>query len=217
MIIRILIITFVLLSITCSRAQDNTTSLQRGTIYPGYIITLESDTIHGYLLNSNLWYNQSMVYYYSDSSNRENRIKYKAKDIKGYQVGNRIYDSFKHPATYSTHTHNFFLRKITGPINYYIWYYDPDRGNLTEPELTLEGMSAALLLEEDELWTQEVVRKGDDDLIDLNPIGFSKTMSGIINDDPELVKKVKEKETGYKSTDAAKIILEYNARKTISR
>lgn len=212
MMIRILTITFALSSIICSQAQDDTTSLDRGTVYPGYIINLEGDTIRGYILNSNLWYNQSIVYYYTDSSNRENRIKHKAKDIKGYQVGNRIYESFKHPATYSTHTHNFFLRKITGPINYYIWYYDPDRGNLTEPELTLEGMSAAMLFEESELWFQEVVKKGDDELIDLNPIGFAKTMSGIVEDDPGLAKKVKDKETGYKSVDAAKIILEYNAR-----
>ncbi len=142
---RLIFITVLLLSGILTRAQDDTTSLQRGTIYPGYIIELEGDTVNGYILNSNLWYNQVMVFYYADSSDRENRIKYKAKDIKGYMVGNKIYDSYKHPATYSTHAYNFFLRKFTGPVNYYVWYYDPDKGNLIEPDLTLDGLASALL------------------------------------------------------------------------
>ncbi len=68
-------------------------------------------------------------------------------------------------------------------------------------------------LQESELWTQEIAQKGSDDPVDLNIIGFAKTMSGIIKDDPELARKVKDKETGYKSTDAAKIIQEYNSRR----
>jgi hypothetical protein len=210
---RLIFITVILLSGILTRAQNDTNLLQRGTIYPGYIIELEGDTVYGFILNSNLWYNQVMVFYYADSSDRENRIKYKAKDVKGYKVGNRNYDSYKHPATYSTHAYNFFLRKITGPINYYIWYYDPDKGNLMEPVLTMEGLASALLFAESELWTQEVAQKGNDDPVDLNIIGFAKTLSGIIKDDPELARKVKDKETGYKSTDAAKIIQEYNSRK----
>jgi hypothetical protein len=210
---RLIFISVLFLCTYFTQAQEDTTSLQRGTIYPGYIIQREGDTVHGYLLNTNLWYNQVMVFYYTDSSDRENRIKYKAKDIKGYMVGNRMYDSYKHPANYSTHAFNFFLRKITGPVNYYLWYYDPDKGNLIEPVLTLEGLASALLFSEDELWTQEVVKKGEDDPVDLNIIGFAKTMSGIIKDDPELARKVKDKESGYKSIDAAKIVQEYNDRR----
>jgi hypothetical protein len=211
--IRLIFLSILLLSGFFTRAQDDTTSLHRGTIYPGYIIHEKGDTVQGYILNSNLWYNQVMVFYYADSSDREHRIKYKAKEIKGYKVGNRIYDSYKHPATYSTHAYNFFLRKITGPVNYYLWYYDPDKGNLNEPDLTLEGLAAAILFSESELWTQEVVQKGNDDPVDLNMIGFAKTMSGIIKDDPELAGKVKEKEPGFKSIDAAKIVREYNSRR----
>lgn len=213
MMIRLIFISAFLLSGIFSFAQEDTTSLQRGTIYPGYIIQLKGDTVHGYLLNSNLWYNQVTVFYYADSSDREHRIKYKAKEIKGYKVGDRIYDSFKHPGTYSTHAYNFFQRKITGPVNYYIWYYDPDKGNLTEPEITLGGLASAFLFDESALWTQEVVQKGNDDPVDLNIIGFAKTMSGIIKDDPELARKVKDKETGYKSIDGAKIVQEYNSRR----
>lgn len=210
--IRILIITFALSSIICSQAQDDTTALKRGTVYPGYFITLDGDTVHGYILNSNLWYNQTMVFYYKDSTDRENRIKFRAKEIKGYKVGNRIYDSFKHPGSYSTHSYNFFYRRITGPLCYYIWYYDPDRGNLSEPVLTLEGIAEALILEDGELWTQDIVRKGDGELIDVNPIGFAKKMSQIIEDEPELAKKIKNKEEGYRSIDMLKIVEEYNAK-----
>lgn len=211
--ITLIFISAFLLSGIFSFAQEDTTSLQRGTIYPGYIIQLKGDTVHGYLLNSNLWYNQVMVFYYADSSDREHRIKYKAKEIKGYKVGDRIYDSFKHPGTYSIHAYNFFQRKITGPVNYYIWYYDPDKGNLTEPEITLGGLASAFLFDESALWTQEVVQKGNDDPVDLNIIGFAKTMSGIIKDDPELARKVKDKEPGYKSIDGEKIVQEYNSRR----
>ena len=77
----------------------------------------------------------------------------------------------------------------------------------------MAGLAAALLFSESELWTQEVVKKGNDDPVDLNIIGFARTMCGIIKDDPELAKRVKDKESGYKSIDAAKIVQEYNSRR----
>ena len=51
-------------------AQDKLTqdSLRRGSIHPGFIITIQGDTLKGFLLNINLWLNQKMTFYYTDSS-----------------------------------------------------------------------------------------------------------------------------------------------------
>lgn len=197
------------------KAQSDTLIVERGTTYPGYIITQEDDTIHGWLLNINLWLNQHMTFFYDDPDKREDRIKYKSKEIKGYKVGNRIYESIKFAGLYSTHAYNFFMREITGPIDYYVWYYDPDRSKLSATDISLNDISNAIIFEENELSTQELCRKFDEDMINLGQlkylVNFDKNMSKLVSDYPELAEKIRNKEEGYKWINAKEIILEYNA------
>lgn len=196
------------------KAQEDTTALQRGTIYPGYIITLDNDTIEGWLLNINLWLNQHQTFFYDDPDNHKGRIKYTAKELKGYKVGNRIYESIRFEGQYSSHKDNFFMRIITGPISYYLWYYDPDRSKLSPVSMTLDDLSDAILFEENELSTQDLIRKLDGEMISLGQlkylVNFDKNMSKLVSDYPELAEKIKNKEDGYKWIDAKSIINEYN-------
>jgi len=209
---------FGLLSLICpviGTAQEDTLALERGTIYPGYIITSDNDTIEGWVLNINLWLNQQMTFYYDDPDNHDGRIKYKAKELKGYRVGNRIYDHMKYEGKYSSHKHNFFLREIDGPMSCYVWYYDPDRSKLSPVDMSLDDLSDALLFDEDELSTQLLIRNTDGEIVNLDQlkylVNFDKNMSKLLSDYPELSEKVRNKEEGYKWINAKEIIAEYNS------
>ena len=76
---------FIILLPSLGYAQVNKPEPERGSILPGYIITLQGDTIKGYLLNINLWLNQKMTFLYKDPEDREGRVRYKPKEIKAYQ------------------------------------------------------------------------------------------------------------------------------------
>lgn len=199
------------------QAQD---SLKRGSIHPGFIITLKGDTVRGYLLNINLWANQKTTFYYKDSSDFKGRIKYKANDIKAYQVGNRYYESMKYSFTNSTHRYNFILKKLNGPISLYVWYYNPDQPNYMAKDLTLEDISKAVLFNEKDLYSNLYGDKADGEFTELTKFKFlfkfAKNMSAYVADDTELAEKILNKTEGYLgiTRDIEKIIREYNKWKT---
>ncbi len=191
-------------------------SLKRGSIYPGFIITHEGDTVKGYLLNINLWLNQMMTFYYTDSTDFKGRVKYKAKDIKAYQVGNRYYESMDYIFSFSSHKQNFILRKVHGPIDLFVWYYDEDRSKLMSPDISLAELASAFLFNEDELWTNVFGRKENGEFTEITSVKFlmkfAKKMSAYVADDPELAGKILNKTEGYKGIpkDMENIIREYN-------
>lgn len=196
-------------------AQETQKEPERGSILPGYIITIKGDTVKGYLLNINLWLNQRMTFLYTDPADREGRVKYTPNEIRAYQVGPRYYESFKHPFTNSLHQENFLLRKVDGPIKYYVWYYDEDKSKLLSWEkLSLADLGKAFLFEESELWKDEFGIKGNEKTLmpfDLKfLLKFSKNMAGYVKDDVELAKKIENKTQGYKNINIENIIKEYN-------
>lgn len=196
-------------------AQKKEAGLERGSIHPGYIITLKGDTVKGYLLNINLWLNQKMTFFYSDPQDRKGRIKYTPKEIKAYQVGQRYYESIKYPFVYSTHAENFILRKVNGPIKYYVWYYDEDRNKLMSlDKLSLTDLEKAILFDESELWTNEFgLKQNEETLTPFNLkflMKFSRNMADYVKDYPELARKIENKHEGYKNINIESIIREYN-------
>ncbi|NSW94664.1 MAG: hypothetical protein HPY62_08160, partial [Bacteroidales bacterium] len=187
----------------------------RGSFHPGYVITVKGDTLKGYVLNTNLWLNQRMTFLYTDTNNRETRVKYTPKELKAYQVGPRYYESFHRMFTNSTHADNFIMRKVNGPIKYYVWYYDEDRTKVAYwDKISLSDLAKAILLEEDELWTDEfAMKKGDTELFEFGLkflMKFSKNMADYVRDYPELAKKIENKQEGYKNINIEDIIKEYN-------
>jgi hypothetical protein len=196
-------------------AQENQKEPERGSVLPGYIITLKGDTVKGYLLNINLWLNQKMTFLYKDPNDREGRIKYTPREIRAYKVGPRYYESVDHPFTNSFRSENFLLRKVDGPVKYYIWYYDEDKTKLTGwDKITLSDLGKAFLFDESELWKDEFARKGNEET--LTEFGlkflmkFAKNMSEYISDDIELAQKIARKTEGYKNINIESIIREYN-------
>lgn len=208
-----------LISLTASSADINAqqeSELKRGTIYPGYTVKLNGDTVHGYLLNINLWLNQHQTYFYSDTLDKKNRQKFTAKELRAYQVGSRHYVSMQYPFSYSTHKNNFILQKAHGAIDLYVWYYDEDRAKLISPNITLVDLSKALLFNEQDLWKNLFGMKSDGKLTELTGLKFllkfAKNMSAYVADEPELAAKIAAKTPGYLGIDRdiEKIIIEYN-------
>ena len=197
-------------------SQENQPEPERGSVLPGFIITLKGDTVHGYLLNINLWLNQKMTFFYKDPSDREGRVKYTPKEIRAYKVGTRFYESVDHPFTNSIRSDNFILRKVDGPIKYYVWYYDEDKTKLMVwDKISLADLGKAFLFDESELWKDEFAKKGNEET--LTPFAlkflmkFAKNMSEYVRDDVELAQKIADKKEGYKNINIEAIIREYNA------
>ena len=205
------------LLIICSMpvlAQDNQTDPERGSVQPGFIITLQGDTVKGFLLNINLWMNQHMTFFYNTPEDVDGRIKYKPKEIKAYQVGNRFYESMKYPFAYSVYPYNFVLRKVDGPMKLYQWYYNENRAKLMSPDVSVADLTKAFVFEEGELWKDEFARKGDGEFTPFNftfLVKFAKNMAEYVKDDAELAQKILNKNKGYQNVDVEKIAREYNS------
>ena len=207
-------VSFILLPGSTS-AQEASHEPERGSVLPGYVITLQGDTVKGYILNINLWLNRKMTFLYNDPNDQKGRIKYTPKEIKAYMVGPRYYESFRYPFTNSIHAENFLLRKVDGPIKYYIWYYDEDKSKLMVwDEISLADIEKAFLFEESDLWKDEFARKENEETLkpfDLKFLmKFSKNMAEYVQDDEELAKKIAAKQEGYKNINIEAIIREYN-------
>lgn len=93
-------------------SQERQPEPERGSVLPGFIITLQGDTVKGYLLNINLWLNQKMTFFYTNPDDREGRVKYTPKEIRAYQVGPRYYESTKHPFTNSIRSENLWKEEF---------------------------------------------------------------------------------------------------------
>ncbi len=195
------------------------------TLYPGYIVTRENDTIRGYLMLKNLVNNQDKVYFYkSPDQDKKEAVKYKPKDLKAYKVGPRVYESFKFRPSASTYAGNdarawhFILKAIDGPFTLYRWYYETIERSEERVKMQKghpETLSVDLSFNEDELKHITLGRKLGGELIDFDSFkmltGFKKQMSRLVADDPELSKKIAGKAEGYRIANLEKIVREYNA------
>jgi hypothetical protein len=196
-------------------AQESQQEPDRGSVLPGFIITLQGDTVRGYLLNINLWLNQKMTFFYTDPDDREGRVKYTPKEIRAYQVGPRYYESITHPFTNSIRSENFILRKVDGPIKYYIWYFDEDKSKLMVwDKISLADLGKAFLFDESELWKDEFGKKENEKTLTRFDfkflLKFAKNMSEYVKDYMELAQKIANKKEGYKNINIEAIIREYN-------
>jgi predicted nuclease of restriction endonuclease-like RecB superfamily len=144
---------------------------------------------------------------------KEGRVKYKPREIKAYQVGNRYYESMKYPFSYSIYPYNFILRKVDGAVKYYVWFYNEDRSKLMSPDISLVELTKAFVFDENELWKDEFARKENGEFMKFDfkfLLKFAKNMSAFVEDNEDLARKILNKEAGYHGIDIEKIILEYN-------
>ena len=185
-----------------------------GNIYPGYVIKLDGDTIQGFIRANNRCSggglgssNQNLAQFFTSKTDKKPAAKYKPGEIKGYKVADKVYESinysgglFKKP--------NFNLVVEEGAIRIYEWY------STVENYATLSKQSGESWQEFDarRFETKQVVAKEPTDAIELNMLGlsFAKKMPALIEDHPELAKKVADKEKGYSFLRIYEVIREYN-------
>jgi hypothetical protein len=202
---------------------DTTVRVKLWSLYPGYVVTQNGDTLHGYLLLKNLAANQDKVFFYEHAGDKKYSVKYKPKDLKAYKVGPRYYESwkFKPPATASANdarTWHFILKVIDGPFSLYKWYYETleqSKARLKiDKDQPIQG-SVDLSFSEKDLHVENYGLTPAGEFIDLGSLkiltNFKKNMSKLVADDTELAAKIRNKEKGYGYYDLDRIISEYNA------
>ncbi len=190
--------------------------------YPGYVVTLNHDTLKGFIMLKNLVNNEDVVLFYKNEKDKKYTKKYRPKELLAYRVGPRFYESrkFKPPVSYvvnDARRYHFLLKVIDGPFSLYKWYYEStarseQRVQINKKDPWLSHID--LSFSENDLAENLYGLTPDGKFIDLNTLGmmmhFKKNMSKLVADDPELVQKIKNKEEGYTYIDIEKIINEYN-------
>jgi hypothetical protein len=199
-------------------AQDSKDNVKLWTIYPGYVITHDNDTIYGYIKLNNHVSNQQKALFYNSSDDKKFTEKYKPKDIKAYKTGSRFYSSFKFWPETEAKGHHFFYRMIAGPISLYVWYYETTEQSKERLKIDDENILNSkidLSFSEDELSTQLIGIKHSGEPTQLDKLkfltNFKKNMSKYVEDYPELAEKIANKEEGYQYANLEEIIKEYNA------
>lgn len=187
---------------------------QVGKKYPGYIITLEGDTVEGFLkaqsrcaiagIGSS---NQNEAEFFTHEEDKKATMKYKPDDIKGYKIADKVYESINYSGGL-TKKPNFNLVTTDGAIRVYEWYS------------TKEGYSM-IMQQSGESWqdydarrfdTKIIIAKEPDAPMEHSTLGLSwaKKMPELISDNKEMAAKVANKESGYKFLNMFEVIEEYN-------
>ncbi len=210
-----LILLMTLLTAAGLSAQEVQDEVKLWTIYPGFIITHQDDTLHGFIKLNNHIDNQRRALFYDRPDGEKYAMKYRPKDIKAYQVGPRFYESFKFwPETEARGVH-FFYRLIEGPVSFYKWYYEPVEDSKKRIQMDGDKIEKIdLSFNESTLSTQLIGIKlgGDPEQLDNLKFAtnFKKNMSRYLADYPELAAKIANKEDGYRFENIEAIIREYN-------
>ena len=185
-----------------------------GQIYPGHVITLQGDTLKGFIkgdvrcavggLGTS---HQNQAVFYINETDKKPTAKYKPADIKGYKVADRVYESinysgglFKKP--------NFNIVLVSGAISIYEWYATNENySSITRMKNeSLEDFDARRYV------NKLIIAKVPTDPIDYSIVSmsFAKRMTPLFADNEEIARKVSEGEEGYTFTKIFQIIKEYN-------
>lgn len=187
---------------------------QVGKMYPGYIIKLDGDTTRGFLkadtrcstggMGSS---NQNTAAFYLNESDKKPVAKYKPDEIKGYRIADKVYESINYSGGLMKKP-NFNLVVEEGVIRTYEWYS------------TVENY-ATVIKQSGETWkaydarrfeTKLIIAKNPTEPMEYSTLGmsFAKKMPVLIADNPEMAKKVADKEKGYTFLNMFEVIKEYN-------
>jgi len=207
-----------LFAFRCLNAQVVNEPVRLWSLYEGYVITHDDDTIKGYIKLINLVRNQKKAMFYEGKYDEKPLKIYRPGDIEAYRVGPRVYESFKFKPIGTGKGKYFFLRKINGPIRLYEWYYEPsglwsERQKIHSDELWSSEVDFEF--SESNLTEEKILIKLDQDPESLTEIAFItnflEKMSQIVKEHKDLAEKIENNQQGYRLEDLEKIIREYNA------
>ncbi|RAJ13518.1 hypothetical protein [Olleya aquimaris] len=180
---------------------------------PGYVITNKGEKIEGYLKRFLKIKSQRKVKFFKTLDDKP--VVYDAKDLKAYQIADDYYESHPYEGL-SGKTKVFLLRVLEGKIDLFEYYIRVEDDQGKEITIKDDGTKEIILdFDGTKIQTETLaVKDGDDYLKFASPkllFSFKNVMSKYVSDYPELAKKIKNKEKGYKVLGILNIINEYNA------
>lgn len=206
----VLVFTVLISSIGFSQIDDNWEDVSEKL--PGYVITNKGEKIEGYLKRFLKIKSQRKVKFFKTLDDKP--VVYGPKDLKAYKIENDYYETHPYEGL-SGKTKVFLLRTVEGKISLFDYYIrvEDDRG--AEMTLSKKGNTEISLdFDGSKIQTEILaVKEGKDYLKFASQkviFSFKNVMSKYVSDYPELAKKIKGKEKGYRILAILKIVNEYN-------
>ena len=204
---RTIVLTCCFLPSLVSFSQELTGDISWYNDIPGFIVTLDGDTVPGVIYYENSINAQTKVIFYKEGKKHE-KTTYRADDISGYQAGQSFYSSLKYTAYNSSRRYNFIERVAGGPVSLYKWYY-VEVNRAYPGEKAMEEMD---LQNKEELLYLYILMKPGGEPEDLNSRrfrNFKKSGSAYFSDCTELAGKIAAGNEGYRRVDIEKIVREF--------
>ena len=180
---------------------------------PGYIITKKGEKIEGYLKRFLKIKSQRKVKFFKTLESKPET--YNAKELQAYKIADDYYESHPYEGL-SGKTKVFLLRTIEGKITVFEYYIRVEDDKGAEMSLGKKSNTEIILdFDGTKIETQILALKDGKEYLKFSSpkmvLSFKKIMSKYVSDYPELAKKIKNKEKGYKVWNVLNIINEYNA------
>lgn len=180
----------------------------QGEKMPGWVVTIDGDTLHGMIGYNNPGLMSYKVLFWADSANA-NRQKFKGKDLNGYFFEDVYWEAIKFNdgslKLSKDQSERLFVRPvIKGRLSMYELY-------TLENDKLLEQEGNTITILPTELVTTTYLRKDEGEMESLSHIkfmNFKKAMSKVVAECETLAKKVESKE--YGRADIYKIVTEFN-------
>ncbi|WP_299225154.1 hypothetical protein [uncultured Psychroserpens sp.] len=208
-----LVIVLVLLITGVSYAQIDDNWEDASEKLPGYIITNKGEKIEGYLKRFLKIKSQRKVKFFKTLDDKPQ--VFDAKDLEAYQIANDYYESHPYEGL-SGKTKVFLLRTVEGKIDLFEYYIRVEDDKGREMTLSKKGNTEVSLdFDGTKIQTEILAVKDGKDYLKFASskvmFSFKNVMSKYVSDFPELAKKIKNKEKGYRILGVLKIVNEYNA------
>lgn len=179
--------------------------------FKGWYITMEGDTVNGFIFLSNQIENQDQFKYAAANPPGADFKIVESGKARGFKVKDRVYESL--PIILSDKSTLHYVRRLeNGYLLLYSWYSIPLNGTVHD------GVYERPIGKNDEKFHQSswLLKKGGDGPTWV-PEGknFVDFMSSAVADDRELAQKIMQKLRGYRSGDVLNIVQEYNQWKAL--
>lgn len=207
----VLVFTVLISGLCFSQIDDNWEDVSEKL--PGYVITNKGEKIEGYLKRFLKIKSQRKVKFFKTLDDKP--VVYGPKDLKAYKIENDYYESHPYEGM-SGKTKVFLLRTIEGKINLFDYYISVEDNKGNEMTISKQGNTEISLdFDGTKIETEVLAVKDGKEYLKFAStklmFSFKKVMSNYVSDFPELAKKIKNKEKGYKLLNILKIVNEYNA------